>query len=101
MFTEEEMRWISRAESMGRWDHLLYDFSVLVPCFIIMAAGLYFSSPSTVIIGMVTFAVIRVWNHHREGKEIVLMKGILEKLRKQMIADKASEQPPQEAPGDT
>ena len=60
MFTAEETNLIKQLESASRWDNLIYDLSVLVPCFIIMGVGLHFGSPLTVVVGMIVYAVIRL-----------------------------------------
>ena len=91
MFTEEQKYLIKRLGSASRWDNLLHDLSVLVPCFIIMGVGLHFESPLTVVVGMIVYAVIRLGVLLNDIKSIPLMNSVFSKVWTHMIAHDAPE----------
>ena len=91
MFTAEETNLIKQLESASRWDNLIYDLSVLVPCFIIMGVGLHFGSPLTVVVGMIVYAVIRLRVLINDVRYAPLMKSIFSKVGTHMVANQPGE----------
>lgn len=78
--TPEERLLLVRLESMGKWDHLLYGLTVLVPSFTIMGVGVHFDSKLTIVAGMIIYMIFVLQTYLRQAKTVPVMKSILKKL---------------------
>ena len=78
--TLEERRLLARIEASGKWDHLLYDLSLLVPSFIIMGLGIHFESPVAIIVGMVVYAGFALRMTFHQAKMLPVLKSLTKKL---------------------
>lgn len=78
--TQEERNLLARIEASGKWDHLLYDLSLLVPSFIIMGLGVRFGSPPAIIVGMVVYAGLALRMPFRQAKTLPVLKSLIRKL---------------------
>ena len=80
-FTNEERNLIARIESSGKWDYLLYDFSLLVPSFIIIGLGIWYNSPAVIIIGMVVYAIFALRTPLHQAKMLPVLKSLIQRLK--------------------
>ena len=88
IFTKEEVTLVYRMRSGGRWDNLSYDLTIMIPCYIIMALGLYNQSTASVVIGMCVYAILRLRVAYESGKSYPLMESIWSKVETHLMAGK-------------
>jgi hypothetical protein len=82
ILTPEEEKIIKRIESSGNRDHLLYGLAFLVPCFIIIGIGAWFSKMEVVGAGAFTYCLFYILMLVRQDKMTACLRSAVEKLRK-------------------
>lgn len=79
--TREERNMLAQIEASGKWDHLIYDLSIMVPSFIIMGLGIHFDSAPTIVIGMIVYAVFALRAPLHAANTLPIMKSLIQKLK--------------------
>jgi hypothetical protein len=80
--TKEEEKILNRIESTGRWEYLFHDLAYFVPCAIIIFLGVVYKSFIAVFIGLITYAILRLWTSIMQSKQLPLLKSGIEKLKR-------------------
>jgi hypothetical protein len=79
--TKPEETVLARIEFARKWDTLIYDLSVFLPCAIIIGLSSYYNSTFGILSGLVTYGGFRIWIETQRSQLVEVLQSALRKLR--------------------
>jgi hypothetical protein len=79
--TKSEERTLARIELVGKWDSLIYDLSLFLPCAIIIGLSSYYGSTMGILSGLVTYGGFRIWIETQRSQLVPILQSAIRKLK--------------------
>jgi hypothetical protein len=79
--TKPEENTLARIELAGKWDSLIYDLSLFLPCAIIIGLSSYYGSTMGILSGLVTYGGFRIWIETQRSQLVTILQSAIRKLK--------------------